>query len=103
MTEGDIRHAILDLTTEDYMPLWVLVRSIDPLHEQSTQAVLRRMLRDGALGMFRGDRFIGEENPITDPIEIDAALDDPNNWQPSSPPRVVVAATEDGAREYYGS
>jgi hypothetical protein len=102
---GDrMRHAILDLATEDYTALWVLERSIRPAAgAEALRGIVRDMLRDGALAMFRGDHFIGEETAITSADEVEALFADAATWRPSlEPPRIMVVATEAGKREYYG-
>ncbi len=104
MIDGKIRHAILDLATEDYMPLWVLVRSIRPAQTEDTiRRVVRDMLWDGTLNMLRFDDSKDEEIPVADAKELEALLLDTVNWWPSTKsPRVMISPTDAGLREYFG-
>jgi len=111
MKMNTYQQKILELAVEDVYGLWEILWRLQSEFpnsstadlRQTAESALRGLLRKGWISVGRRSGGAGETAPLR-PAETEAALVDRKNWdEPALDARqVVVGATAEGERIYYG-
>ena len=100
---------ILDLAVDDFVGLWELLwraNAVAPTTEEATrrkevEKALTALLERGAVTLYEGSRFAGEEAEIPRDRAL-RLVEQPVTWDPagSGERHVRIAATESGEEQY---
>jgi len=112
MTPISATDAILDLAVDDYTGLWEVVAAMRKIYPERNDLdlkdtaviAIKQLLKEGFIGVYRGNNFSGEETKLK-AAEAFAALSDERNWAWGAPKlhdHIRLAATGEGERAYYG-
>lgn len=112
MKRTESRRTILELASEDYIGLWEVRWAIQQAQSDAPEsslftdarALIREMIEDGALMLYSGTHFAGEESVVPQE-EVSSLLEVELYWNEpiSDHPQLRVVATERGEGEYIGN
>lgn len=104
--------ALLDLAVDDYTGLWEFEWRINELSPSAggrsardlARVALHELIRSGALKLFRGTSFSGEQVEVTVPEALEVVMRDAA-WEPAGAgeAHLRAAASASGEKLYNGS